>query len=554
MAVRLLAWLAAKPHEALGTGATPYADVEALGRWYAEEGGYVDLARQRARGTQDDVFGRGVQAAVTAADRERRALDRRFARGLKGWVEAKRPSSQVLPIDQAIKRVAVRFLEQEPSRKLLVLLLDGMAWAQAVEILESLGQRTWGPIAWHASKEGRIGEGAYPVMLANLPTVTEVSRSAFFAGKAMTPGATLSTGKDPDWWMKHREVSKLFEPPEHPRLLLRGEGHRSDGSASDEALSLVGDTTRRAVAIVINAIDASLKGDTQQRHAWTVDSIESLPDLLDKAREAGRTVLMAADHGSVPGDLLVSKGTYSGGGARWRPWKDSSDPVEEYEVALHGDGVYAPKGAHGVVLLADDQSRYGGAAHAGEHGGATLAEVVAPCLLVAPDEEFGGVEDSALRVRSAYVPPWWHFDVAGYVEEPEAEPGRKKKALPTAPQLELDVEPEQKPRRKRPSVSVPSVRASVLDDNELLAARASTAATRKQVIMAVELLRGRDFVMSAAAFSAALGQPAWRVAQIVSVLQEVLNVEGYQVLRYDRKGQQIHLHREMLETQFEVKL
>ena len=213
MGVRLVAWLAAKPHEALEAGPTPYADVETLGRWYAEEGGYVDWARELARGTSEDAFGRGVQAVVKAADAERQQLDRRFAKGLQGWVQAKRPASQVLPIDQAIKRVAVRFLEQEPSRKLLVLLVDGMAWAQAVEILESLGQRTWGPIAWHASKEGKLGDERLPRDACESPDYHEVSRAAFFAGKPMTPGATLSTGKDPDWWMNHREVSKLFEAP-----------------------------------------------------------------------------------------------------------------------------------------------------------------------------------------------------------------------------------------------------------------------------------------------------------------------------------------------------
>jgi len=553
MAVRLLAWLAARPQDGLGPGRTPYADVENLGRWYAEEGGYVDWARELARGTGEDSFGRGVQTVVEAADRERRALDRRFAKGLQGWVQAKRPANQVVPIDQAVKRIAVRFLEQEPSRKLLVLLVDGMAWMQAVEILESLGQRTWGPIAWHASKEGRIGDGAYPVMLASFPTITEVSRAAFFAGKPMGSGAALSTSKDPEWWMKHREVSKFFEPPEYPRLLLRAEGHTADGSASKEALNLVGDLARRVVAIVINAIDASLKGDTQQRHAWTVDSIESLPDLLDKAREAGRAVLLAADHGHVPADLLTTKGTYSGAGARWRPWNEPSDPVEDYEVALHGDGVYAPKGAHGVVLLADDQSRYGGAAHAGEHGGATLAEVVAPCLLIAADDELAGEEDPALRVKPPYVPPWWHFDVAGYLEQPAVEPVTTKKP-PEGPQMELDVTPAAKPRRRRPSVSTFPARASVLDDNELLAARTGNATRRRQAIMAVELLKDRDFVMSASAFAAGLGEPSWRVPQLVSVLQEALNVEGYQVLEYDRKGQQIHLRREMLETQFGVKL
>ena len=45
-----------------------------------------------------------------------------------------------------------------------------------------------------------------------------------------------------------------------------------------------------------------------------------------------------------------------------------------------------------------------------------------------------------------------------------------------------------------------------------------------------------------------------RVSGFVSRLQEILNVDGYQVLRFDRQGQQVHLDLEKLAQQFEVKL
>ncbi|MCA9623213.1 MAG: hypothetical protein KC731_29540, partial [Myxococcales bacterium] len=129
-ACQLMAWLATDPMTYDVPGQQPFAEAEHLAAWYAEEGGFVDWARRGARGTASDDFGRGVQAVVEKADAHRDELDRRFTRGLKAWIESGRPSGQVVPIDQAVKRVAVPFLQERASRRLLVLLLDGMAWAQ----------------------------------------------------------------------------------------------------------------------------------------------------------------------------------------------------------------------------------------------------------------------------------------------------------------------------------------------------------------------------------------------------------------------------------------
>ena len=417
MAVRLLAWLVARPDLKLEVGDTDYADAVILGRWYAEEGGFVDWARRWARGGSEGALGRGIQAVVTLADRERGLLDQRFTAALQRWVAAERPSNQLVPIDQALKRFGAAFLEQNRDRRLLVLLMDGMAWAQAVELLQSLGNRPngWAPLAWHGMH--RVGDGAYPVVLANLPTTTEVSRSAFFAGKAMPVGSALNTQKDDDRFRDNKALHAFCEASTGPRLLLRAEGHTGDGSASQEALTLLADPQRGVVGIVVNAIDASLKGDTQEQHDWTVDSIRSLPDLLDAAREARRSVLLVADHGHVPADRLRTLSAPGQAGARYRPWLGERDTLQRGEMKFSGSGVYTTKGSEAVVLLATEELRYGSAAHAGEHGGATLAEVVAPCILLGWDESVpDALADKALKPRPAFVPDWWHFAVRPLVE------------------------------------------------------------------------------------------------------------------------------------------
>lgn len=564
-AIQLLSWLSSgKLAPDLSTD-TPYRDAEALGRWYVEEGGFVGHLRHQARGSATEGFGKGVCAVLDAVDAQRRTLDRRFARSLAGWVEAGRPASQVLPIDAAVDRIAVRFLQGDPTRKLLVLLMDGMAWAQAVSILASFDAWAvpWGPMAWHSSSQGKVGAALRPVVFAALPTVTEVSRAAFFAGKPTPAGPVQSTSDDPKRWLANKTVAKLEADTIEPKLLLRGEGHTSDGIASQEALSLVADPARRMVAIVINAIDASLKGDSQHHHLWKADSIRSFVDLLDKARESGRAVLLAADHGHVPASLLVAKSKQIDASARYRPWTKPDDPIAEDEVGFHGTGVWAPKGAHGVVLLADEHARYGGAAHAGEHGGASLAEVVAPCLLIAPSDG-RDVADKDQRVMPLEKPSWWHLEVErpARIDEtettppPRKPPPRRKNTPPQQAALFVGLAspnpPNPPPVRRKSSGRMRA--PSALEMNELFIARTPNAEERRRIAKAVSYLAERGDQANLQAFAEAMGELPFRAGGLVRALGTALSVDGYEVLTYDQVSKQVRLQRAVLESQFGIKL
>ncbi len=562
MALRLASWLAVRSDRELPAPTTDYGDVESLATWYTADGGYLDHARRCARGSQDGAFAQGVQAVVSAVDDIRVELDRRFARALPAWHRAGRRATQVVPIDQAVHRIASGFLDGDPQRRLLVVLMDGMAWAQAVELLTSMGNRAsvWGPLAWHGMAKHRIGDGAVPAVLTHFPTVTEVSRSAFFAGKPIPPGAATNASLDPDKWKANRDVLKHVVGNAVPQLRLRGDGQTKDGSASPDALELVLDPSQRIVAVVINAIDMSLKADRAHEVEWKLDNVKALRDLLDKATEAGRAVLLCSDHGHVPSDRLEKTGVPNRDGARWRAWHSPTDPLADYEVGLPaGDGVWAPRGAHGVVMIADDAHRYGGGTGSGEHGGASLAEVVAPCVLLGCADVPAATDDAGQAVRPAVAPSWWFFDVGQPAPEPGPDDGRKKPRKTTKPA------PAEQPQQFLPTMLPPAPsppapvaagpsKPSPLATSELFIARAGDAKTRAQALRAVEFLRVRKGVAGSAAFAAELGEFAARVQGVVAKLQEILNVDGYQVLRYDRQNHQVHLDLEKLAQQFDVEL
>jgi len=368
----------------------------------------------------------------------------------------------------------------------------------------------------------------------------------------MKPGARLNTQDDVEHFRNNAKLHRFCSTERGPRLLLRGEGHARDGSASNEALSLIEDPEQRIVAIVINAIDASLKGDSQQESKWRVDSIRSLSDILAKARDHGRYVLFASDHGHVPADRLQTLASPSSAGARHRPYAGPGDPLQTDEIAFNGPGVYVGRGQAGAVLLATDRQRYGGAAHAGEHGGASLAEVVAPCVLLGWNDATTDTAASDLQLMRVFEPDWWHYSADTISRTAAAGPLKaaptKKKPKPPPNQLGLPGVPPPPPE---PSVE-PAAEPDAFAECSMLEARVPKKSDRVRIARAVRFLIERSGVVPADAFAQYLGIPQFRVDSMVATFTEALNVDGYEVLRLDRKSRQLYLDREKLEAQFDI--
>jgi hypothetical protein len=150
MVVRLAGHLVARklaPPPA-STGAA-YRRALDLAKDFAAQGGFVDWCRQRLRAPLP--FGaelnHAVYAVLKAADALRREDNRQFAEGLVRWCEAGRPGTEVTPIEQATRQLAGELLSGT-KRRLLVVLMDGMSWANAVQLLARLERERWRPIVW----------------------------------------------------------------------------------------------------------------------------------------------------------------------------------------------------------------------------------------------------------------------------------------------------------------------------------------------------------------------------------------------------------------------
>ena len=555
MALRLLAWRLRRGDHAERIDARPPVEqAPAIAAAYAAEGGFVDRARHALRGAGADALGKAFAAVLELADGLRDAEDARFAHALDAWTSRGRPAGEAIPIEAVLQDLAVKFLKDRPARRLLVLLMDGMSWERAVELILDLENHAYAPIAEHLALKGMR-----PVVAA-LPTLTDVSRSALFAGKLVKAGEQRSASGDVERFAAHKGFAALGLSP---RLLLGGDAVARDGAATKQALDLVA-SADRAVGVVLNAIDDSLSAAGHLKMALTVDGIPALRDLLRAARFAGRAVLLVADHGHVPGARFGAPVAQGDGGTRWRKLRLEEAPGTR-EIVLSGPCVWRPLGVDRLALLFAETDCYGSGPREGEHGGAALAEVVAPAVLVGAEDlarvaELQGTPDEGLEVRPFPRPAFWDLALgaASSSQAPtrktrDPKPSRKQQSeslqLPhVAPPPSAPPAPVAAAAPARPP-AVERLEASELF-RTMLAQRPK--ASRENVLRAVTVLLEAGGQLPPELFAARYGVLPGRVSGVVSVLSEVLNVDGYPVLTFDHVGRSVRLDDAKLEAVFAV--
>jgi len=555
MAVRLVAWRELSGRDVLAKVIeTPVPDrAAALATWYASEGAYVDHARRSGRGGSSDPLGGTIAAVLTAVGLLRDQYDQAFADSLPAWLGRSRPVGAV-PIEEGLNRFAVPFLKESPSRKLLVLLLDGMAWANACELLLDLEGHGFAPTKNQLSRDGlRLLEP----MLAALPTITDVSRSAFFAGRLPRSGETLSTAGDPDRFASHKGLVDALGG-RSPRLLLSADVDDPSGGASRKALDLVG-SDDRVVGIVLNAIDDGLRAGPQTRQRVGVDDIRPLRDLLQASRAAGRAILIVSDHGHVPGARLETLSVPQASASRWRALSEGEAPRAR-ELALTGDKVWRPRGKERVALLWAETDSYSSSAREGEHGGASLAEVVAPALFVAHESLASDMRRAVadapgidgLEVTAYPKPRFWSLDLPR-LATPAPVPRRPREGKTPEGQVAmpfLPPTPAVPPPVAQPAAAPAEV--AMLAASKVFKAMLERRpkAKRELVLRAVAALFEGEGQLAPDIFAARTGTLPTRVTGAVASIQEVLNVDGLPVLVYDPLEKLVKLDRDTFRAVF----
>ena len=565
MATRLVAFLAEPIARNTIADEDRGSDIVRLAIYQADMGGWVDLARQVARDGTDTALGRGLSGLIAAVDRVRDTLNARFAaayaqlvgakgerQNLCGAVRMDGRSRQALPIEDVVSKMGLSVIENNAELKLLVLCMDGMSWANLVEIWGSIQKTTFVPVS----------QGPRLPVLAHVPTITRLSRSALFAGRVIAKGETLDTTRDEDRLTRHAGVRRMGETP---RVFLRGAVLGEGGALSDDVTKAVAGNAR-IVGVVVNAIDDQLKGSPQLRVSFSTESIPPLSALLKAAESTGRLVLLTSDHGHVTmqrflGAAVRSVGKETEGmerGARHRFLRESEAAGED-EIELPVGALAKVKGFDRVAVAVHETLRYTSGVHAGEHGGASLGEVVAPAVLLAPRGilptlEALGIEEAPLAPPAFWTRTWARSErVLAMAEAPPRLP------IPAPPI------PTVVATKRGAQVSLPFEGSAVEPLPDVVAALFRSKLFKEQLQRipepsrptyqkAIELLVRQGGRMAREPLAVALGidtaGKGVRVQGFLARLEELLNLEQECVLEADPKSHTITLHLELLRALF----
>jgi len=266
-----------------------------------------------------------------------------------------------------------------------------------------------------------------------LPSLTQVSRADFFAGRRDYRAGDKHTNNDTNRWAANRWLLEANDQEALPALIMRDK--LMDGESLHREVVQAIDSTQAVVGVVVNAIDEDLKGSSQTMRDYSREMIKPLTGLLTQAAGADRFVLLASDHGHVLGDAMrTHKKTLSSSekaGVRWRTLGPHDEPMP-FERVLPKSTTWCPSGAKRVAAIWDEKVAHKHPSY-GTHGGLSMAEVVCPTVLIAPEWLAQLQPDSPeLETRPFPHPGWWDLDLRPHrtKKAKQPKPRRKQTTIP----------------------------------------------------------------------------------------------------------------------------
>ncbi|MFW6598102.1 BREX-2 system phosphatase PglZ [Propionibacteriaceae bacterium Y2011] len=560
-AVRLSRWLADVDHGSSGAAGHRAAAFAGLVRRQLDVDGYVDAAvNDAAAGAADEHLGKALGHVLSLSRDARDAHDAAFAKalgdhGVAEFEPLTDTGGAVFPLERVLPDLVIPLARRSP---VLLLVLDGLSTGVSVELFDDLinaaGAR-WQERLF-AGQERRVAG------VSVLPSITEVSRASLLAGRLTQGQQNVEHKAYGALTSAHGVAASLFHKGDLDKV--RG-GH----SVADTVRAAIDDVERPLVTCVLNTIDDALDRSDPAGTHWSVDAVKHLSALLERARDAGRTVVITSDHGHVVERRQGYSRLASGvpGATRHRPVggvstsstsgsasstgvstgstgvsTSSTGAVAEDEILVRGDRVMTSD--HTAVLAVNERLRYG-PIKAGYHGGANPAEVVVPVIALVPSDV---EQPDDVGLATPAEPDWW----SGPTDS-----ARRATRLFRATRGPSDLTLAQQPLLDEPEPAEPGgfgaavVATPTYADQRTLAGR--IAITDEQVVRLLDALsqsaHGRISITQVAKI---LGVAVARVPGAFEQLRRLLNVEGYSVVRRDPSTGMVILDEQLLREQFGV--
>lgn len=295
---------------------------------------------------------------------------------------------------------------------------------------------------------------------------------------------------------------------------------------------------------------------------WAVESLAPLPALLRTAVASGRTIVLTSDHGHVV-ERETQQLKSSESSSRWRP--ADSGPAKAGEILVSGPRVSADGSSKAVLLWAND-THYGPRA-AGYHGGASLAEITVPVVVLqAATIQTGAIGWSVAPLQQ---PVWWNERTSPLEESlTKRTTSKHSKKRKNTSATDIQITPS-----GRGSGRLFEIEDVIQHDSgagsgtefepDLIDRLLASPIYAGQKTMARKAAEGADELVSAAlrvllthngrahqnTVAVAVGVQAGAMSQVLATIRRMLNVDGYAVIETDADGT-IRLDKPLLHEQF----
>lgn len=535
MALRLLRWL-----DAPIPAATSFGEMANV---YRKELAFADWARESVcRGEDVADLTTAYQQLDQAVLARREKFNQTFAKSLADWTETGSTFKDVLGVEQVLSLFVAKIAEA--GNRVLLVVLDGMSWAVCHELLGGVRHEHW--------FEATLDESsALPApVVATVPSITTYSRTSLLSGELVKGDSSIEKRNFEANVALKQVCDKRYLPVLfHKKEVTEG----ARGVIGEDLSKAILSANNKIVGVVINAIDDRLSGAEQVREDWTVNRISLLGAVLKLARDSGRVVILASDHGHVwhrPESQLLA----GDAGSRWR---SQTGNLQDGEIVITGSRVREENGSRTVVVPWVETIHYC-RKHNGYHGGATPQEMVSPLVILMDKTS----TYTGLFPCEYPKPEWWTAPpvASAVVEEPPLTIVTPNKPLDLfGEQMEEVAKPVVTPIKKLVSPTKPTdggvwldrlfASTGYKDQRDFVRRHAPEDELVRRCLQALDSCGG---IMTPAAFSKAADIPAARLDGLIARIQRLLNVDGYEILTFSRSENRIELNVPKLKRQFDL--
>lgn len=543
-AVRLARWLHLDEPDPVPS-AHPGGTLAAFARAQVDDAGWADAAINTAAavGVAADIPARGIEHIANNALARREEQARAFARALAQATSADvgavdgivgTAAEGVVVIERLLDRVVTPLARDGAS--LMFVVLDGLSTAAGTTIASDAIRTGWEEVATREAPGRRLAS------IAALPTLTEVSRASLFAGE-LARGDRASEASSfssyIDRTLKRRGV--LF----HKATL---DTTRSGFALSTEVTQAIDDVAGTAVVgVVLNTIDDALDRSDPAATTWTADAVKHLEPILARAHAAGRTVIITGDHGHIV-ERRAGHQTHRDLADSGRSRAVGGGLEEAEEVLVEGRRVVTSD--HRAVLAVSERLRYG-PLKAGYHGGAHPSEVVVPVIIL---RQTSADVDDGLPLPPQ-EPRWWLGPMASAGDAPPPRTtttsgSRRRRSTPVAsgPSL-FEITPDD---AQSTSLGTAVMQSDVYESQLALNPRLAAGRQLPIATFIDTAAATRDGRLQRTVAAQILGVSVARLRGAQEHVKQLLNVDGYGVLRIDSDGETLVLDIDLLCEQFKV--